>query len=180
REHHRTEPPCRALPGETCRPRGARRPWAPAACPARPTIQPSGCRPAPGPAGPARPRVTWATPAPTPQAVPGRISHRCARPRVLPPGRGPVPAGGGRRPRRPRLGLVLAILAGLVVVLLILVIGGYFYLDGKLNRSNVLVSYAGQPAAGAGSNWLITGSDSRQGLTRKQERQYHTRPALNR
>jgi LCP family protein required for cell wall assembly len=81
---------------------------------------------------------------------------------------------GGRRPRRPRLRLLLAFLAGLVVVLLILVIGGYFYLDGKLNRSNVLVSYAGQPAAGAGSNWLITGSDSRQGLTRKQERKYHT------
>jgi LCP family protein required for cell wall assembly len=70
--------------------------------------------------------------------------------------------------------LLLAFLAGLVVILLILVIGGYFYLDGKLNRSNVLVAYAGQPAAGSGSNWLITGSDSRQGLTRKQEHKYHT------
>src|SRR5262245_30093896 len=96
-----------------------------------------------------------------------------------PPGRGPVTSGSGRRPRRPRLRLVLAILAGLVVVLLILVIGGYFYLDGKLNRSNVLVSYVGQPAAGAGSNWLITGSDSRQGLTRKQERKYHTGRDVN-
>ncbi|HET7247057.1 MAG TPA: LCP family protein [Streptosporangiaceae bacterium] len=90
------------------------------------------------------------------------------------PPRGPRTYSGGRRPRRPRLRLLLAFLAGLVVVLLILVIGGYFYLDGKLNRSNVLASYAGQPAAGAGSNWLITGSDSRQGLTRKQERKYHT------
>jgi LCP family protein required for cell wall assembly len=60
------------------------------------------------------------------------------------------------------------------VVLLILVIAGYFYLDGKLTRQNVLVSYNGQPAAGAGTNWLITGSDSRQGLTRRQERRYHT------
>jgi LCP family protein required for cell wall assembly len=84
-----------------------------------------------------------------------------------------VTYGGGRR-RRPRLRLVLAFLAGLVAVLLILIIGGYFYLDGKLHRSNVLVSYAGQPAAGSGSNWLITGSDSRQGLTRKQEHKYHT------
>jgi LCP family protein required for cell wall assembly len=93
------------------------------------------------------------------------------------PGRrppGPATPSGGRRTRRPRLRLLLAFVAGLVVILLILVIGGYFYLDGKLNRSNVLVSYAGQPAAGAGSNWLITGSDSRQGLTRKQERKYHT------
>ena len=88
--------------------------------------------------------------------------------------RGSTTYSGGRRPRRPRLRLLLAFLAGLVVVLLILVIGGYFYLDGKLHRSNVLVSYAGQPAAGSGSNWLITGSDSRQGLTRKQERRYHT------
>jgi LCP family protein required for cell wall assembly len=88
--------------------------------------------------------------------------------------RGPATYGGGRRPRRPRLRLVLAFLAGLVAVLLILVIGGYFYLDGRLHRSNELVSYSGQPAAGSGSNWLITGSDSRQGLTRKQERKYHT------
>jgi LCP family protein required for cell wall assembly len=83
-------------------------------------------------------------------------------------------AYGGRRPRRPRLRLILAFLAGLVVIALILLIGGYFYLDGKLTRSNVLAGYAGQPAAGSGSNWLITGSDSRQGLTRKQERKYHT------
>ena len=95
--------------------------------------------------------------------------------RSAPGGRStPRTYSGGRRPRRPRLRLMLAFLAGLVVILLILVIGGYFYLDGKLNRSNVLVSYSGQPAAGAGSNWLITGSDSRQGLTRKQEHKYHT------
>jgi len=81
---------------------------------------------------------------------------------------------GGRRPRRPRLRLVLAFAAGIVAVLLILVIGGYFYLDSKLNRADVLVSYNNQPAAGSGSNWLITGSDSRQGLTRRQERKYHT------
>lgn len=91
-----------------------------------------------------------------------------------PRGRGPVTYGRGRRPRRPRLRLVLAVLAGIVAVVLILVIGGYFYLDGRLHRSNVLVSYSGQPAAGSGSNWLITGSDSRQGLTRKQEHAYHT------
>ena len=93
------------------------------------------------------------------------------------PGRRPPGSAthsGGRGTRRPRLRLLLAFVAGLVVILLILVIGGYFYLDGKLNRSNVLVSYAGQPAAGAGSNWLITGSDSRQGLSRKQEHKYHT------
>ncbi len=50
----------------------------------------------------------------------------------------------------------------------------YFFLDSKLTHQNVLVDYAGRPAASAGQNWLITGSDSRQGLTRKQERQLAT------
>jgi LCP family protein required for cell wall assembly len=112
----------------------------------------------PGTGAPAGP---WPQQPPARSAPPGR-------------GRGPVTYGGGRRPRRPRLRLVLAFLAGLVVIMLILAIGGYFYLDGKLNRSDVLVAYPGQPAAAAGSNWLITGSDSRQGLSRKQERRYHT------
>ena len=110
---------------------------------------------------------TRAAPSPWPDQPPTRSA-----PGQRGPGRSKGAVGGRRR--RSRLRLILAFLAGLVVVLLILVIGGYFYLDGKLNRQNVLVSYAGQPAAGAGTNWLITGSDSRQGLTRKQERKYHT------
>jgi LCP family protein required for cell wall assembly len=64
----------------------------------------------------------------------------------------------------------------MTVVLVLLVLSGlmYFYLDSKLTRSDVLVDYSGRPAAGAGQNWLITGSDSRQGLTRKEERKLHT------
>ena len=53
----------------------------------------------------------------------------------------------------------------------------YFYLNSKLTRANVLVDYPGLPAASAGTNWLITGDDSRQGLTRKQERQLATGPS---
>jgi LCP family protein required for cell wall assembly len=63
---------------------------------------------------------------------------------------------------------------GLVLVLLVLAGAMYFYLDSKLARNNALVDYAGRPAAGAGQNWLITGSDSRQGLTRSQKRKLHT------
>jgi LCP family protein required for cell wall assembly len=84
------------------------------------------------------------------------------------------PLGAGRGRRGPRPGRVLRILASLVVVLLIVVVGLYFYLDSKLNRSNVLVDYQGRPAAAAGQTWLITGSDSRQGLTRSQERRLAT------
>ena len=85
-----------------------------------------------------------------------------------PPRRG----GGGMGRHRGRRILLIVV----VIVLAVLVLTGamYFYLDSKLSRSNVLVDYAGRPAAGAGQNWLITGSDSRQGLTRAEERKLHT------
>jgi LCP family protein required for cell wall assembly len=73
------------------------------------------------------------------------------------------------RPRR-----ILAVLGIVIVLLIVATLGMYFYVNSKLNRSNVLVSYTGRPAVSAGTNWLITGSDSRQGLTRKQELQYAT------
>jgi LCP family protein required for cell wall assembly len=95
--------------------------------------------------------------------------------------RGPG-AGGGTRYRSPGRGgtgrrrgrRILVITLSVVLVLLVLAGVTYFYLDSQLSRSNVLADYAGRPAAGAGQNWLITGSDSRQGLTRKQERQLAT------
>jgi LCP family protein required for cell wall assembly len=75
--------------------------------------------------------------------------------------------GGWRRWLRPkRIAAVTAILIG---VLLIATVGTYFYLNSRLHRSNILVDYSGRPAPGSGTNWLITGSDSRQGLSRKQE-----------
>jgi LCP family protein required for cell wall assembly len=80
--------------------------------------------------------------------------------------------GGGRRWLRPRR--VLGIVALLVVLILVFTGVMYFYLNSKLTRANVLVDYAGRPVAGAGQNWLITGSDSRQGLTRKEERELAT------
>jgi LCP family protein required for cell wall assembly len=87
---------------------------------------------------------------------------------------GPPPRRGGGRAGRHR-GRRILFIAGAIVLILVFVTGAtYFYLDSKLSRSNVLVDYSGRPAAGAGQNWLITGSDSRQGLTRAEERQLHT------
>jgi LCP family protein required for cell wall assembly len=105
-----------------------------------------------------------------PPAQSGRPVPGSQRPR--PPG--PVLGGTGRGRRRFRPRLALVIVAGLVALVLVLTAVGYFYLDSKLHRINVLTDYSGRPAAGAGTNWLITGSDSRQGLTHKQMRQLAT------
>ena len=65
-----------------------------------------------------------------------------------------------------RHGRRIALIAGLVVVVLLVALAGsYVYLDGKLNRSVTLPAFSGQSA---GQNWLITGSDSRQGLSQQQ------------
>src|SRR5215471_20901451 len=90
--------------------------------------------------------------------------------------RGPQPPRGGRggRPKRHRGRRILLITGSVVLVVLVLLGAMYFYLDSRLARSNVLADYAGRPAAGAGQNWLITGSDSRAGLTRAQKRHLHT------
>ena len=65
-------------------------------------------------------------------------------------------------------------LAVLLSLALIGTVATYFYLDSMLTKKNVLVDYAGRPAPGAGQNWLITGSDSRQGLTKAQIRRLAT------
>lgn len=87
---------------------------------------------------------------------------------------GPVPGRqaylGGRNWRfwgQPgRHGRRIALIASLVIVFLIVAtVGSYFWLDGKLKRSVTLPTFSGQSA---GTNWLITGSDSRQGLSRTQ------------
>ena len=93
--------------------------------------------------------------------------------RSAPGGGAPAgPAGTGHRWLRPRR--IVAILCALLALVIVAVAGMYFYLSSQLIRRNVLVNYSGRPAVSAGQNWLIAGSDSRQGLTRKQERQLAT------
>ena len=78
--------------------------------------------------------------------------------------------GGGRRWRlwgQPgRRGRRIALILGTVVAVLIAgTAGTYFWLDGKLNRNITLPVTS---LTSAGTNWLITGSDSRAGLSRAQ------------
>jgi LCP family protein required for cell wall assembly len=89
------------------------------------------------------------------------------------PGRGgPGGPGSGRRWLRPRR--IFGVLGLVIVIILVATVGMYFYLNSKLTHSDVLVDYSGRPAVSAGQNWLITGSDSRQGLTAAQEKQLAT------
>src|SRR5207237_1555308 len=63
----------------------------------------------------------------------------------------------------------------IVFLVFLLAIGGcWLYLELSLKRDAVLSDYAGRPAAGAGTNWLIVGTDSREGLTPEEQKQLHT------
>src|SRR5579875_3924480 len=97
------------------------------------------------------------------RSAPGRAAPgRGAPPR--PPGDwGLQPRRRGIRPKRVAQGIAV-----LVVLIIVAGAGFYFYLNSKLTRISALSGYQGRPAPGAGQNWLITGSDSRQGLTGQQ------------
>jgi len=128
---------------------------------ATPATSPPASRPRGGTAG------GW------PEQPPATAPTRPGGPRPGGPRRPRTGPGGGAGQRSPVRRILLIVMT---VVLVLLVLSGltYFYLDSKLTRANVLMDYSGRPAAGAGQNWLITGSDSRQGLTRKEERKLHT------
>jgi LCP family protein required for cell wall assembly len=105
-------------------------------------------------------RSAWPTQPPT--SAPGRVQPD-------------LPHRGGRRWRfwgQPgRRGRRIALIAATVVVILVAAAAGsYFWLDSKLNRSVALPAFSG---ASAGQNWLIVGSDTRQGLTTKEIIQLH-------
>ncbi|HEY0497450.1 MAG TPA: LCP family protein [Kutzneria sp.] len=70
-----------------------------------------------------------------------------------------------------RIGRVIGIV---LVVLILLVLGVFVYADFSLKRTDALQDYSGRPAAGAGTNWLMVGSDSREGLTDEQKQQLAT------
>jgi LCP family protein required for cell wall assembly len=86
-----------------------------------------------------------------------------------PGGPGGGPGGGGRAPsargpvnwkRRIKWTVIT-----LVTLFVVVSVGTYFWADSKLNREDVLSDYKGRPEAGEGTNYLIVGSDSREGLS---------------
>ncbi|NEC10232.1 LCP family protein, partial [Streptomyces sp. SID7909] len=84
------------------------------------------------------------------------------------------PAQGRPRPapnwgRRIRIGALV-----LVVALLGVSVGTYFWADSKLNRAVDLSKVIERPEAGKGTNYLIVGSDSREGMTSEDKKRLHT------
>ncbi|MEE4544253.1 LCP family protein [Streptomyces sp. V4-01] len=115
-------------------------------------------------------------------ATSGGVPPQAARrpqPGGGPGGYGP-PQGGqgaGSGPRRPRWSARRKIgytALGLVVVLLAVSVSTYFWADSKVRREVDLSKVEDRPAAGKGTNYLIVGSDSREGLTKQDEKDLHT------
>ena len=87
-----------------------------------------------------------------------------------PPPTGHAPAGYGPDwRRRIKIGSLV-----LVVALLAVTIGTYFWADGKLKREVDLAKVIERPGAGDGTNYLIVGSDSREGMSDEDKKKLHT------
>jgi LCP family protein required for cell wall assembly len=54
------------------------------------------------------------------------------------------------------------------------ILGGAAWFDTTLHREPVFADYPNRPGPGRGTNWLLVGSDSRQGLTPEQQRDLAT------
>ncbi|RJO77067.1 LytR family transcriptional regulator [Nocardia panacis] len=106
-----------------------------------------------------------------------RAATRQPRQHSAPPRRTPQPLPGKRRsepPRRRRKLHLFRWSLALVLVLVIAVIGMIVKLDTSLNRIPALTNYPGRLGDTPGTNWLLTGSDGREGLTPEQERELST------
>lgn len=93
------------------------------------------------------------------------------------PGPGAGVPGVPRAPRRRRWGrrIVVAIAVLLALLLILLV-----WMDTRLKRVDALADYSGRPAVTPGTDWLIVGSDSRQGLSSARRKQLATGEAAGR
>ncbi|WP_336110599.1 LCP family protein [Streptomyces sp. PTD9-10] len=84
------------------------------------------------------------------------------------------PAAGQYRPRpnwRRRIKWTAITLAS---VLIVTSVATYFWADSKLRREVDLATVIDRPEAGSGTNYLIVGSDSREGMSKADEKKLHT------
>ncbi|MBB1244259.1 LCP family protein [Streptomyces durbertensis] len=84
---------------------------------------------------------------------------------------------GGRAEAQPRPNwgrrIKLTALA-LAVVLLVTGVATYFWADGKMRREVDLAKVEDRPSSGEGTTYLIVGSDSREGLSREDQKRLRT------
>ncbi|MFI2434552.1 LCP family protein [Streptomyces sp. NPDC018693] len=59
-------------------------------------------------------------------------------------------------------------------VLVVTTVGTYFWADSKLNREVDLSKVIDRPEGGEGTNYLIVGSDSREGMSAEEKKKLHT------
>lgn len=83
------------------------------------------------------------------------------------------PGSSGFAPLRWLLRLVRRLVV-LALALVIAAAAAAIALDAKLRRSDVLGDYPGRPESAGGATWLLVGSDSRTGLTERQQEQFAT------
>ncbi len=120
---------------------------------------PDGHREPPAHAPTQRPVPYREAPPPPPPARPRRAERPPREPREP----------RARRRRRPGRWLLI-----LVLIIILLPVAGVIYLDRALHRVDALSDYSGRVGQTAGTNWLLTGSDTRVGLTQEQEQQLST------
>jgi LCP family protein required for cell wall assembly len=90
-------------------------------------------------------------------------------PRIPGPRSGERPGAAPNWRRRIKVGALV-----LAVVILAVSIGTYFWADGKLRREVDLSKVIDRPTTGEGTNYLIVGSDSREGMSAADKKKLHT------
>nr|WP_083827055.1 LCP family protein [Corynebacterium nuruki] len=93
------------------------------------------------------------------------------------PPQNPSRPGNGRprrppRPPRRRRFRPMRVLGALIVVILLVAAGSAWWVDSKLQRVDALANYDGRPGNTKGTNWLLVGSDSREGMSEEEGERY--------
>jgi LCP family protein required for cell wall assembly len=140
------------------------------------------------PSGENVPRGAGASPGDGSTTIPRITSRVYGRPR---PGREPVRPlrrsgrgdGGAGSGGRPALGMgggrslgkvIRTTLVCALVLLLVFVVGGYFWIGSRLTTTEAFSDYPGRPEETPGTDWLLVGSDSREGLTAAERKRLAT------
>ncbi|WP_291480347.1 LCP family protein, partial [Corynebacterium sp.] len=82
------------------------------------------------------------------------------------------PAPRPRRPRKRRRIRPLRVLGALLLVILLVAGGTAWWVDSNINRIDALSDYEGRIGNTSGSNWLLVGSDSREGMSEEDGERY--------